>query len=76
MAEHEGPAGEPIIVPSVDEICSWLAGSPNLGDVARETRRLRVLLRELDGVVQLLRQHVLAEIGEGMADARGTDEPF
>jgi hypothetical protein len=60
----------------VDEICDWLGSGPELGEVARETRRLRLLLKDLETVVQLLRQHVLLEIGEGFSPATGNEEPF
>ena len=67
---------DPAAVPMVDEVCDWLNACPELGEVARETRRLRLLLRDLETVVQLLRQHVLLEIGEGISTAVDREEPF
>jgi hypothetical protein len=40
----------------------------------RVLRRLRLLLRDLDTIGHLLRQHVLLEIGEGVTAATGGEE--
>lgn len=78
MPEHCDLPFDHCAVPTVDEICAWLSSEPDLADVARETRRLRLLLRDLEADVQLLRQHVLLAIGEGINIPTPYDdhEPF
>jgi len=53
----------------VDDLTVLLVAS------VRVLRRLRLLLRDLDTVVQLLRQYVLLEIGEGITSATEGEEP-
>lgn len=61
---------------TVDEVCDWLSlDRPTLDEVASRLRSLIVVKRELDQVVDLLRQHALAELGGPIVDTRG-EEPF
>lgn len=53
---------------SVDQVCDWLShGRPTLDEVASCLRSLIVAKRELDDVVELLRQHAFAELGQSLS---------
>lgn len=61
---------------TVDQACDWLSlERPSLDAVAVRLRSLIVVKRELDQVIELLRHHALAELGEPILRA-GAEEPF
>jgi hypothetical protein len=51
-------------------------GRPTLDEVASCLRSLIVAKRELDDVVELLRQHAFAELGEPVFRAGRDETPF
>lgn len=68
---------------AVDEVCEWLSQRPTLDAVAGCLRSLRLVEADLSQAIELLRCHVLVEIGERSldrvtADTYGSDveEPF
>ena len=63
---------------TVDQVCEWLAQArPSLDEVAERLRHPVVVERELGHVVELLRQHVFAAMGEPIRRGTGlAEEPF
>lgn len=59
--------------PSGDQTCQWLALDPTMDEVATRLSHLRLLRRDLDESIRLLRQHAFLRLGEG---CEPDPEPF